>query len=76
MDEELSANMASPSGSVVLVRYSKVANIHSARKEELSVVWEGTQTLERAFGRSERCNAREFRDKVEGALAARVRSWG
>jgi hypothetical protein len=76
VDEELSANMASPPGSVVLVRYCKVASIHSARRGEFSVVWEDTQTLERAFGRSERYNAREFRDKVEGALAARVRSWG
>ena len=72
VDEVLSANMASPSGSVVLVRYCKVASVLSARRGEFSVVWEDTQTLERAFGRSELYNAREFRDKVEGALAGTI----
>ena len=76
VDEELSANMASISGSVILVRYSKVANVHSARKGEFSVVWEDAPTLERAFGRPERYNAGELRDKIEDALAAKVRSWG
>ena len=60
------ANMASPSGSVVLVRYCKVASVLFARRGEFSIVWEDTQTLERAFGRSELYNARGVQGQGRG----------